>query len=259
MSDTIVKRSASSADLVPNQDQARSRKDTPDQLFLYTNMDTCIVLHLPKLLDKAPDSWFAKLVHDPERGTQGNSQEEPYRVALPTWFVQDVADWTQPMSTQRVHSSRPDEAMREMLAAIGWTATDRDLPVAFIEKTPSVAPGVGVSQMLLCLLSDYLPSRLTKKLGSVQAQCKQKRYIFYCPSVGGKPADYGTTAEYKLDEEELIILFNAVQLAPTGTRATHSFCFQVDHGCCTAHFYVGCNNDCYTHCGIALDVHVVSD
>lgn len=180
MSSGAEKRSYSVAELPDHDDSKRCGQD-PEQLFLYTTGDTCLVLQCEKLLRLAPDSWFAKLARDRERGTRGNTQENPLRVPLPTWFVQDVADWTQPMSTTRIHSSRPSTAVREVLAAIGWSDSQLDLPMSFSE---SKSRGHTVADSLVDSLSARMAAHTRDSLGKKLTKGTTRQDWFVCCKFG---------------------------------------------------------------------------
>ena len=255
MANAAPKRSASSAEIDPNVDKERLRTQEPLQsLFVYTNNDTCIVLHRAKLLSCAPDSWFAKLIADPARGTDGDTQETPHRLALPTWFVQDVADWTQPMSTDKLHSAHSDAALKEMLNAIGWKRTERDLPVAFLE--PVSEPLRPCTLRLIVELHKYLPMPTTSKLGSPTGLAEEQNIVFHCPSFGSRPRVEDCFATYALTEKEMTDFFAVDTLSPLASTAQKRL-LVVSHqgGVCNVTFYCGNSKpDAFTPVGIHLKI-----
>jgi hypothetical protein len=152
------------------------------------------------------------------------------RVGLPTWFVQDVADWTQPQSTRKVHFSRGDSAVREMLDTIGWDPTEGDLPVAFREIARCTVTETDATTIIEHVINDSMPLGITRKLTGPRRHIDVRRTLFIWPHICKAVPDgidyhglnYGSEASY-------ISLLDALSL--TGKpRATHTYVVGHDNG-----------------------------
>lgn len=233
MASNAEKRSHSAADLPHNNDSnRRCLQHYQDQLFVYTNNDACIVLQCEKLLRLASTSWFAKLVRDTERGDAGNTQENPIRVSLPTWFVQDVADWTQPLSTTRIHSSRSDTAVREMLAAIGWVDTETDLPMSFSNAT---SPGHTVGDSLVDTISARLATHTRDSLGKKLHRGSVRQDWFVCTAFGPDAkhlyhGEYASSSVHFVTEKEFVDMCAAMACTPRDGRRNQRLCYTYERG-----------------------------
>lgn len=160
-------------------------------LYLSTNNESVITMDRRILFDQAPNSWLVKVINGRVEGdTSGDTQDHPLQLPLPTWFVQSIADWAQPLSTEKIYFAYNDEAVMRVLNAIGWDANDhQDLP---IEITPRMGRKHGVSE-----LATYLSSMMRvcdfEKAGSVTNEFTLKQVNAYIVHGSGEPAACAST------------------------------------------------------------------
>lgn len=231
----MAKRDATSAELTVQE--AKESKNTQTLFFVYATSDRCFSICTEKLLARAPASYFAALwTHRNQESSEGESQANPMRLPIPEWFVQGVADWTQPLaSSELVFVGVPEAIVLDQLMAVGWSA-DKEGDLPFRAKFEA-APSDEAVQLMDSLFVSKLPPDLTNSMGKIQRETKFFAAAYVpSPATLELPPGESCDAVYRISKSTWKATLDACGLSAAGSPSRKIRYFMREN--CSQSFHV---------------------